>query len=109
MTDCIKIISPASLQDVLQANSLVPEFASSDKFLIDEYALRCQDPSTSSIVSVATENDIPIGYLISYDRYHDGSLYVWMAAVAQTHRCRGVLRRLMQVHSDFAKRCVSLA
>jgi ribosomal protein S18 acetylase RimI-like enzyme len=104
----IVIVSPAPLEDALKANSLVPEFASSDKFIRDEYALRCNNEAVASVISVALDSGTPVGYLISYDRYKDGSFYVWMAGVAMSHRNRGVLRLLMRSHAEYARRCVDL-
>lgn len=37
----------------------------------------------------------PVGFLIGYDKYGDGSFYCWLAGVDPTFRRRGVLRAMM--------------
>jgi len=54
---------------------------------------------------VAYLNDIPIGYIVGYDKFNDGeSFYVWMAGVDYKYRKKGALTKLMQYQIDWAKR-----
>ena len=54
---------------------------------------------------VAYLNDIPIGYIVGYDKFNDGeSFYVWMAGVDYKYRRKGALTKLMQYQIDWAKR-----
>ncbi|MDY6788497.1 MAG: GNAT family N-acetyltransferase [Candidatus Nanohaloarchaea archaeon] len=41
------------------------------------------------------------GYLIAYDRDHDGSYYCWMAGTEPEHRRKGVLSALMDSLEDY--------
>lgn len=49
----------------------------------------------SLVFTASTEGSPLAGMLIAYDRYANGSLYCWLAAVVPPARRRGVLRALM--------------
>lgn len=44
----------------------------------------------------------PVGYLISYDKYVDGSFYCWMTGVKAEFRRRGILTKMMNYLYDWA-------
>jgi len=45
----------------------------------------------------------PAGYMISYDKFSDGSLYCWMTGVNPKYRGKGILKKLMEYHENYAK------
>lgn len=55
------------------------------------------------LIIVAYYNNIPIGYIIGYDKYEDEeSFYCWMAGVDNNYRRLGVLTALMNYQIKWA-------
>jgi ribosomal protein S18 acetylase RimI-like enzyme len=54
------------------------------------------------IILVAYLNGQPVGYMISYDKYRDGSFYCWMTGVEPDFRRKGVLTKMMDYLNDWA-------
>lgn len=55
------------------------------------------------LIIVAYYNNIPIGYIIGYDKYEDGvSFYCWMAGVDNNYRRMGALKALMDYQIKWA-------
>lgn len=55
------------------------------------------------LIIVAYYNNIPIGYIIGYDKYEDGeSFYCWMAGVDNNYRRLGALTELMNYQIRWA-------
>ena len=76
----------------------VPEFEHHDELFFDQ-----ELHGTKHLVTAVYSADKPVGYMISFDRWQDGSLYIWMAAVLPKYRRKGALRELMDFHIDWAK------
>ncbi len=56
------------------------------------------------LIIVAYYNNIPIGYVIGYDKYEDEeSFYCWMAGVNNNYRRLGALKALMNYQIKWAR------
>ena len=55
------------------------------------------------VIFVAYLDEKPIGYMISYDRFSDGSIYCWMAGVNPEFRKLGALTKLMEKLESWCK------
>jgi len=82
-------IRRASIEDVFVVNNGVPEFCES----LEKYSARLE--GNDPLMAVALVSDDDAGFLVSYDRYGDGSLYCWMVGVKPKFRRKGVLSALM--------------
>jgi len=54
------------------------------------------------LILTAYIGGVPVGYLIGYDKYLDGSFYCWMTGVKGEFRRRGVLTQMMNYFSQWA-------
>jgi len=54
-------------------------------------------------ISVAFAGKVPAGYMASYERSADGSIYCWMAGVVPEYRRNGILTALMDDLEGWAK------
>lgn len=79
------------LNDVFLVNSDIPEFSStnSKEYFTDRLG------NKDYLDIVAYHKDKPVGYMLGYDRYNDGSFYCWMAGVMPEFRRMGVLSKMM--------------
>ncbi|MGM5487790.1 MAG: N-acetyltransferase family protein [Nanobdellota archaeon] len=89
-------IVEASIEEVVQANARIPEFGPYDAAYFED---RCAD----ALALVAYVDGQPAGYIVSYDRFQDGSLYCWMAGVDPDFRRQGVLSGLMDYQYAWAR------
>lgn len=55
------------------------------------------------LVLVGYCNDKPAGCLVSYDAYHDRSLYCWLVGVVPAFRGHGVMKALMEYQDQWAR------
>lgn len=56
------------------------------------------------LIIVAYYNNIPVGYMIGYDKFEDNeSFYCWMAGVDVNYRRLGILTQLMNYQIDWAR------
>ncbi len=56
------------------------------------------------LILLATLDGKGAGYMISYDRYGDGSLYCWLAGVDPEFRRRGILTAMMEYQESWARK-----
>lgn len=56
------------------------------------------------LIVVAYASDKPAGYLVSYDKFGDGSFYLWMAGVDPKYRRKGILKTMIEYSEKWAKR-----
>lgn len=56
------------------------------------------------VIIVAYYNNVPVGYIIGYDKFEDGeSFYCWMAGVDINYRRLGALTSLMEYQEKWAR------
>lgn len=86
-------VKEEKIEIVLGVHSHIPEFIATkpDKmYFEDRYR------GKKKIILCAYQEEIPVGYLIAYDKYKDSSFYCWMAGVIPEYRNNGALTALME-------------
>ncbi len=92
-------IKETNIDEVLKVNKNVIEFSDDVNLNKEYFENRYQNKEYVKIVAYL--NDIPIGYIVGYDKFNDGeSFYVWMAGVDYKYRRKGALTKLMQYQID---------
>ena len=89
-----------SIKQAVEVHSSIPEFnkPSDINYFEERYK------NKKHVIFIALENDKPIGYMISYDRYNDNSIYCWMVGVNPKYRNQKVLSFLMNELELWAKK-----
>lgn len=85
-------ISKTTIQEVAPINDAIPEFQKGylQKFFKEGHSEK------KNIILLAECEGKKAGYLIAYDRFEDGSIYLWCVGVLPKYRKRGLLNRLMK-------------
>lgn len=96
MTKCT--IKKADFSELAALHNRIPEFAPETAGF---FAARCAE--TPYLALIATMNGQPAGYSLSYDRYHDGSLYCWMAGILPDFRKKGIYSALADYRENWAQ------
>ncbi|PIY60264.1 hypothetical protein COY95_02690 [Candidatus Woesearchaeota archaeon CG_4_10_14_0_8_um_filter_47_5] len=103
-------VREALFEAAQEVHEKIPEFEK--EYLTERFRERCQDGRNTedahALVLVAYLDDAMLdhaaaGYLIGYDRFMDGSFYVWMAGVVPGHRRKGVLSAMMGYAEEWAR------
>lgn len=81
-----------TISEAQRVHALIPEFV--EKTRRDDY-LAARLKGKEHLVLIAEAAKTPVGYVLAYDRYGDGSYYCWMAGVAPRARRKGALSALM--------------
>lgn len=87
------IVREGSLDEAVEVNQTICEFEQ-NMLGRDFFADRLVDKESLILVGQLADT-ILAGYLIAYDRYHDGSIYLWMTGVDPNCRQRGVLKSMV--------------
>jgi len=91
-------IKEGEIDVAVKVHSGLHEF--SRLYLREEVEDRYRD--REELILTAYFGDEPVGYLISYDKYVDGSFYCWMAGVEPEFRRRGILTKMMAYLNEWA-------
>ncbi|MBW3019088.1 GNAT family N-acetyltransferase [Candidatus Woesearchaeota archaeon] len=91
-------IKEISLEAAAEISSKVPEFPNYSKEWFQN-RIGKEEP----FIIGAYINDKAAGYLVGFDKYHDGSFYVDMVGVIPEYRKKGVLTALMNYQYNWAK------
>lgn len=94
------IVKEVSIEEAVKVNRNVIEFDGKDT-KAEDFEKRYQDKK--KLIIVAYYENVPIGYIIGYDRDNDGSFYCWMAGVDNNYRRLGALTTLMNYQMNWAK------
>lgn len=94
------VIRQAPLSAVMEAHAKIPEFVGAG---YDRDAFEERLKGEKSLLSVAFSGKVAAGYMVSYEREEDGSIYCWMAGVAPEFRRNGILTGLMLDLEKWAK------
>jgi ribosomal protein S18 acetylase RimI-like enzyme len=55
------------------------------------------------LILIASLDHEDVGYMVSYNRYDDGSFYIWMTGVAPSARRKGILGKMVSETVSYAK------
>ncbi len=91
-------IRESTLDDAFEVHKTISEFNSLET--IDELKKRLGN--AQKLIITAYQNDNPIGYLIAYDQFKDGSIYCWLAGVKKDYRRQGVLKKMIKHLNSWA-------
>lgn len=94
------IVKEVPIDEAVKVNRNVIEFDGKDT-KAEDFERRYQDKD--KLIIVAYYENVPIGYIIGYDRDNDGSFYCWMAGVDNNYRRLGALTSLMNYQMNWAK------
>jgi ribosomal protein S18 acetylase RimI-like enzyme len=94
------LIRQAPLQTVLDVHGKIPEFKGAG-YDLDVFEERLK--GKNHLISVGFVDEVPAGYMASYERWEDGSIYCWMAGVDPEFRRHGIMTRLMATLGKWAK------
>ncbi|MDY6769962.1 MAG: GNAT family N-acetyltransferase [Candidatus Nanohaloarchaea archaeon] len=93
-------VRETSFEEADAVHQHIPEFG--DDHLQQNHAEKGV-PGADPTYLVASHDGEPAGYLIAYDKFQDGSYYVWMAGVRPDHRRNGVMSALVSDVLDIAR------
>lgn len=93
-------VKETPIDEAVKVNAAIPEFG--EPYPKDYFEERCKDKER--LVLVAYFADKPIGYLVGYDRFSDGSFYCWMTGVNPKFRGMGALKAMMDYQEKWALR-----
>lgn len=85
-------VKEGTLQEALLVHASIPEFNSP---VAEVSAFETRYEGKRHVIHLAYQDETPIGYMISYDRFEDGSIYCWMAGVLPEYRQLGALSKMM--------------
>ena len=94
-------IKQGNIKQAVAVHSEIPEFEGGKP--AEEQYFQERYENKENVIFIAFENEKSIGYMISYDRYNDNSIYCWMAGVVPKHREQKVLSKMMLELENWAK------
>ncbi|MBI4150201.1 GNAT family N-acetyltransferase [Candidatus Woesearchaeota archaeon] len=94
------IVKEVPIEEVVEVNKTIVEFR--EPYTREQFEERYGDKE--KLIIVAHINKQPAGYIVSYDRFDDGSLYCWRAGVDPQFRRKGVLKALMDYQEQWARK-----
>ncbi|MEI8343372.1 MAG: GNAT family N-acetyltransferase [Candidatus Moraniibacteriota bacterium] len=93
------IIVKEDLIDVVaQVSATIFEFDA----VYDKEYFEARYNNATKLILVAYINEVPIGFIVAYDKENNGSFYCWMAGVNPNFRRLGVLDDLMKYLEKWA-------
>jgi ribosomal protein S18 acetylase RimI-like enzyme len=92
-------IKEVPIETALIVEKNIPEFTT--KYSKESYEDRLKDKT--HLITVAFIDNKPAGYMISYNRYNDGSIYCWMTGVDPNFRKMGLLTQMMEFLKNWSK------
>ena len=93
-------VKEVSLEEAYEIHKQIPEF-DDPKYTLEYFSDRIKDKKNLIIIGYIDKK--PAGYIVSYDRYNDSSVYVWMVAVIPAFRKQGVLSAMMEYLEKWSK------
>ena len=95
------ILKEVSIDEAFKVHVQIPEFKNDLKYTKEYSQEHCKGKDT--LIIVAYLHNSPIGYLVAYDKFDDGSFYCWMTGVLPDYRKRGVFKAMMSYLEEIAK------
>ena len=90
-------------KSVLSEATIVNKQISEFDMAYDEKYFKERIGNKKNLVLVAYMGKISVGYMVSYNKFNDGSFYCWMAGVVPKFRKKGALTELMNYLEKWAK------
>ncbi|CAF1527420.1 unnamed protein product [Didymodactylos carnosus] len=90
----MEIRENSTIEDAILVHSQIDEFDQHNN--LTDYFLHRLNGKQHLILVAYTNEAIPVGYLVCYDRYNDNvSFYIWLAGVLEQYRHQNILKQLM--------------
>jgi ribosomal protein S18 acetylase RimI-like enzyme len=93
------VVNDTDFETVNKAHKKIPEF--DESHLEERYERKC--PGNDPVYLVAKKGNELVGYAVCYDKFGDGSYYVWMAGVRPENRREGIMTQIIEKSTDIAK------
>lgn len=99
----MNIIREASIDEVVVLNTFIDEF--SNEVMDKPYFEKRLEGKKDVCFYIAEVNNIPAGYIVSYNKNEDNSqlYYCWLAAVLPNYRRQGVFTLMMDATKKYAQ------
>ncbi len=92
------VVEQTDFETVSKAHKKIPEF--DENYLEERYERKC--PGNDPVHLVAKKGNDLVGYAVSYDKFSDGSYYVWMAGVRPENRREGIMTQIIEKATQIA-------
>jgi ribosomal protein S18 acetylase RimI-like enzyme len=100
-TETSIIIRECEIWDsALQAHNSIEEF---DHWDDKNFQQVIHEETKPHYILVASEENKPVAYLIGYNRWKDGSFYIWMTGVHKEYRRHHLFSQMLQQVTNWAK------
>lgn len=93
-------VEKADFETVNKAHKQIPEFG--ENHLEDRYERKCSGKDPVNLVA-KIGNEL-VGYAVCYDKFSDGSYYIWMAGVRPENRREGAMTQIVEKATEIAKK-----
>jgi predicted GNAT superfamily acetyltransferase len=92
-------IRESDISTAVNLSQHIPEFE--DPHAEEVYRERLSGKKT--LILVAFQGQIPVGFKVGYDKFNDGSFYSWMGGVLPAYRQKHIARKLADVQETWAR------
>ncbi len=93
------LIKEDSIENAVKVHATISEFTKP----ADVNYFRERYKNRTHFILVAYIDSFPVGYLIAYDKYKDGSIYYWMVGVNPDFRNRWILSQLTDAFESWSR------
>lgn len=92
-------VEKTDFETVNEAHKQIPEF--DEEHLEERYERKCSGNNPFHLV--AKKGNELVGYAVCYDKFNDGSYYVWMAGVRPENRREGIMTQIVEKATEIAR------
>lgn len=93
------------LNQAVQVLNRLPEYES----IVYKRVIERSLINTEHIVLIASVDDKPIGCCIAFNKYFDGSLFIWYGGILPEYRCLGIAKSMLLNMEEYAQRKMFLS
>lgn len=98
LTNSQIVIKEVLLEEAFKVHRSIPELKK-----ITQLDIEKRYKGKEKLILVASYNNKPVGYCISYDRYEDGSFYSWIGGVTKDFRRMHIYKALREYQEKWVK------